>query len=76
MQRGREHLGSTRTPQGGEAKKLGEKLEHHLPQMVTYATMAGIPYCGLTDGNIWILHDVFHMHATGVSSQLFACVPN
>ena len=27
--------------------------------MVTYATMDGIPYCGLTDGDTWILYDVF-----------------
>ena len=42
-----------------EAKKLGEKLEPHRTQMVTYANIAGIPYCGLTDGDQWEIYDVF-----------------
>ena len=42
-----------------EAKKLGEKLEPHRTQMVTYANIAGIPFCGLTDGNQWEIYDVF-----------------
>ena len=35
-----------------KAKRLGEALEPHIVQMVTYATIARIPYCGLTDGNV------------------------
>ena len=42
-----------------EAKRLGEKLETHTAQMVTYANITGIPYCGMTDGNVWELYDVF-----------------
>ena len=42
-----------------EAKRLGETLQPHTLQVVTYATMAGIPYCGLTDGNVWEAYDVF-----------------
>ena len=42
-----------------EAKRLGEPLESHIIQMVTYANVAGIPYCGLTDGNVWEVYDVF-----------------
>ena len=40
-----------------EAKKLGEKLEPHRTQMVTYANIAGIPFCGLTDGDHWEIYD-------------------
>ena len=42
-----------------EAKRLDEPLESHIIQMVTYANVAGIPYCGLTDGNVWEVYDVF-----------------
>lgn len=42
-----------------EAKKLGEPLDVHRNQMVSYATAKGIPYAGLTDGNRWELYDVF-----------------
>ena len=35
-----------------EAKRLGESLANHRGQMVNYANMSGIPYAGLTDGNI------------------------
>ena len=42
-----------------EAKKLGERLEPNRTQMVTYANIAGIPYCGLTDGDHWEIYDVF-----------------
>ena len=42
-----------------EAKKLGESLANHRGQMVNYANMSGIPYAGLTDGNIWEFYDVF-----------------
>lgn len=42
-----------------EAKKLGEPLEPHRTQMVTYANIAGIPYCGLTNGDRWEVYDVF-----------------
>lgn len=46
-----------------EAKKLGEELASHLPQMVNYANMAGIPYAALTDGNQWEMYDVFRLGA-------------
>ena len=42
-----------------EAKKLGESLANHRGQMVTYATMDGIPYAGLTDGDHWEFYKVF-----------------
>ena len=46
-----------------EAKRLGQPLQQHLAQMVTYATMAGIAYAGITDGDQWELYDVFHPSA-------------
>lgn len=53
-------LGSTGKPSAViEAKKLGESLANHRGQMVNYANMSGIPYAGLTDGNIWEFYDVF-----------------
>ncbi len=43
-----------------EAKKLGTPLESkEIAQMITYASMAGIPYAGLTDGDHWQLYEVF-----------------
>ncbi len=42
-----------------EAKRLGEDLGNHIPQMVGYALEDGIPYAGLTDGNRWRLYEVF-----------------
>ena len=42
-----------------EAKKLGASLESHIDQMLTYAVREGIPYSGLTDGNVWNLYHVF-----------------
>ena len=42
-----------------EAKKLGEPLTKHRPQMAGYAVMSGISYAGLTDGNHWEMYDVF-----------------
>ena len=42
-----------------EAKKLGESLEPHRKQMVTYANMATIRYAGLSDGDRWELYKVF-----------------
>ncbi len=42
-----------------EAKKLDEGLAQHRAQMVNYATLSGVPYAGLTDGNQWELYDVF-----------------
>ena len=42
-----------------EAKKLGESLDKHRLQMVTYATSTGIAYAGLTDGDWWELYKVF-----------------
>ena len=42
-----------------EAKRLGESLESHWIQMVSYANTSGIPYAGLTDGNQWELYEVF-----------------
>ena len=53
-------LGSTGKPSAViEAKRLGESLANHQKQMVTYANMSGIPYAGLTDGNIWEFYKVF-----------------
>ena len=53
-------LGGTGRPAAViEAKKLGESLANHRGQMVNYANMSGIPYAGLTDGNIWEFYDVF-----------------
>ncbi len=46
-----------------EAKRLGQPLQQHLTQMVTYTTMAGIAYAGITDGDQWELYDVFHPSA-------------
>ena len=42
-----------------EAKKLGEPLQSHQVQMVSYATISGISYAGLTDGDHWEVYDVF-----------------
>ena len=42
-----------------EAKKLGEPLEKHQMQMLTYCNAGGIQCAGLTDGNYWELYDVF-----------------
>ena len=42
-----------------EAKPLGSRLEEHTRQVVNYATETGIGYAGITDGNQWMLYDVF-----------------
>lgn len=42
-----------------EAKKLGEPLEAHREQMVTYANMQGVRFAALTDGSRWELYAVF-----------------
>lgn len=43
-----------------EAKKLGTPLESkEMAQMITYASMEGVPYAGLTDGDHWQLYEVF-----------------
>ncbi len=43
-----------------EAKKLGSPLESkEIHQMVTYASVAGVHYAGLTDGDHWQIYDVF-----------------
>ena len=42
-----------------EAKRLGEPLTKHRPQMAGYAVMSGISYAVLTDGNHWEMYDVF-----------------
>ena len=42
-----------------EAKGLGSRLEEHTRQVVNYATETGIGYAGITDGNQWMLYDVF-----------------
>lgn len=42
-----------------EAKKLGESLETHRMQMLTYSNASGVAYAGLTDGNHWELYEVF-----------------
>ena len=42
-----------------EAKHLGEGLEQHLMQMLTYANASGVDFAGLTDGDRWELYKVF-----------------
>ena len=42
-----------------EAKVLGSRLEEHTRQIVTYATETGIGSAGITDGDRWMLYDVF-----------------
>ena len=43
-----------------EAKRLGETLSvAHRMQMISYATMLGIGYAGLTDGDYWELYEIF-----------------
>ena len=42
-----------------EAKGLGSRLEEHTRQIVTYATETGIGFAGITDGDRWMLYDVF-----------------
>ena len=42
-----------------EAKVLGSRLEAHTRQIVTYATETGIGFAGITDGDRWMLYDVF-----------------
>lgn len=42
-----------------EAKHLDEALTAHRMQMVNYASVSGVPYAVLTDGNHWELYEVF-----------------
>ena len=42
-----------------EAKVLGSRLEDHTRQIVAYATETGIGFAGITDGDRWMLYDVF-----------------
>lgn len=42
-----------------EAKRLGDALDQHLNQMLTYANAHGIPKAAITDGNHWHLYEVF-----------------
>ena len=42
-----------------EAKKLGESLDSHRMQMLTYSNASGIAFAGLTDGNHWQLYRTF-----------------
>ena len=42
-----------------EAKVLGSRLEDHTRQIVAYATETGIRFAGITDGDRWMLYDVF-----------------
>lgn len=42
-----------------EAKRLGEALVPHRPQMLNYANMSGVKYAGLTNGDSWELYEVF-----------------
>ena len=42
-----------------EAKRLGEPLDEHLNQMLSYANELGIPKAAITDGNRWQLYEVF-----------------
>ena len=53
-------LGGAETPVATvEAKKLGEPLDPHLGQMLTYANESGIAHAAITDGNHWQLYEVF-----------------
>lgn len=42
-----------------EAKVLGSRFDAHTRQIVTYATETGIGFAGITDGDRWMLYDVF-----------------
>ena len=42
-----------------EAKRLGESLNSHRSQIVTYAVELGTPYSVLTDGDRWEVYDTF-----------------
>jgi len=42
-----------------EAKKLGEPPEQHVGQLLSYALEEGIRYGAVTDGNVWVVYDVF-----------------
>ena len=42
-----------------EAKKLNESLESHMMQLLNYAVSEGIKYMILTDGDKWLMYDVF-----------------
>lgn len=44
-----------------EAKRLDEPLKKHEMQMLTYAMAQGIKYALLTDGDTWVMFDVFHV---------------
>ena len=41
-----------------QAKRLGESLEQHRIQFISYANEAGVQCAGLTDGNQWEFHQV------------------
>lgn len=41
-----------------EAKKLGEKPDDHLDQMIGYAIKRGIKYAGIVNGDKWELYEV------------------
>ena len=42
-----------------EAKKLGESLSKHIPQVIGYCIEDGIEFCVLTDGRIWEVYRTF-----------------
>ncbi len=42
-----------------EAKRLGENLAGHREQMVGYCVQAGVAYAALTNGDQWLLYDVW-----------------
>ena len=42
-----------------EAKRLGENLTGHREQMVGYCVQAGVAYAALTNGDQWLLYDVW-----------------
>lgn len=44
-----------------EAKRLDEPLKKHEMQMLTYAMAQGIKYALLTDGDTWVMFDVFQV---------------
>ena len=42
-----------------EAKKLGEPLAGHHEQMLAYCISSSVPYAALTNGDRWLLYDVW-----------------
>ena len=59
-----------------EAKKLNETLESHQMQMLNYANIEGIPFAGLTNGDIWQIYSVFERSALSEQLKLNISIAN